>query len=58
MRILRPVQWLYSIYAFILFVAIMLVIFPFVIIASFLGRIRGGNIILALCRLWGISGSR
>jgi 1-acyl-sn-glycerol-3-phosphate acyltransferase len=30
----------------------MLIIFPFVIIASFFGRIRGGNMILRLCMLW------
>jgi 1-acyl-sn-glycerol-3-phosphate acyltransferase len=53
MRILlRPFQLIYCIYAFITFVAIMLVIFPFAIAASFLGRIRGGNIILRLCMLW------
>lgn len=53
MRILiKPFQWLYCIYALVLFVAIMLLIFPFVIIASFFGRIRGGNMILRLCMLW------
>jgi 1-acyl-sn-glycerol-3-phosphate acyltransferase len=30
----------------------MLLIFPFVIIAGFYGRIKGGNMILRLCRLW------
>ena len=30
----------------------MLLIFPFAIIAGFLGRIRGGNMMLWLCRLW------
>jgi 1-acyl-sn-glycerol-3-phosphate acyltransferase len=35
-----------------MFDAIMLVIFPFVIIASFFGRIKGGNMILRLCMLW------
>lgn len=34
--LLRPLQWIYSIYAFITFVAVMLLIFPFAIIASFL----------------------
>ncbi len=50
--LLRPLQWIYSIYAFITFVAIMLLIFPFVLIASFFGRIKGGNMILRLCMLW------
>ena len=50
--ILKPLQRIYCIYAFITFVAVMLVIFPFVIIASFFGRIRGGNMIIRLCMLW------
>jgi 1-acyl-sn-glycerol-3-phosphate acyltransferase len=50
--LLRPLQWIYFVYAIVLFVAIMLLIFPFVIIASFFGRIRGGNMILRLCMLW------
>ena len=54
MRVLLNVlQKLYCIYAVILFVGIMLLIFPFVIIASFFGKIRGGNMILGLCRIWG-----
>jgi len=50
--LLKPLQWIYCIYAFIMFDAIMLIIFPFVIIASFFGRIKGGNMILRLCMLW------
>jgi 1-acyl-sn-glycerol-3-phosphate acyltransferase len=50
--LLKPFHFLYCLYAVVLFVAIMLLIFPFVIIASFLGRIRGGNIIYRLCMLW------
>lgn len=42
----------YSVYAIILFVVIMLLIFPFVVLASFFGRIRGGNMIYRLCSLW------
>ncbi len=51
--LLKPLQWIYCIYAFITFVVLMLLIFPFVIIASFFGRIKGGNMILRLCMLWG-----
>lgn len=43
---------IYSVYSFILFLAIMLVLFPFSIIASFFGRIRGGNMMMRLCMLW------
>jgi 1-acyl-sn-glycerol-3-phosphate acyltransferase len=52
MWLLKPLQWIYSIYAIFVFVAIMLMIFPFVILASFFGRIKGGNMILRLCMLW------
>ena len=50
--LLKPFHFLYWLYAVILFVAIMLLIFPFVITASFFGRIRGGNMIFRLCMLW------
>lgn len=50
--LLKPLQWIYCIYSFILFDIVMLLIFPFVILASFFGRIRGGNMVLRLCMLW------
>jgi 1-acyl-sn-glycerol-3-phosphate acyltransferase len=49
---LKPLQWIYSIYGLITFVAIMLLILPFAFMASFFGRIKGGNMILRLCMLW------
>ncbi len=45
-------RWIYSIYAFITFVAIMLLIFPFAFIAGLFGRIKGGNMMIRLCMLW------
>jgi 1-acyl-sn-glycerol-3-phosphate acyltransferase len=50
--VLKSLQYIYCIYALVLFVAVMLILFPFVIAASFLGRIRGGNIIFRLCMVW------
>ncbi len=50
--LLKPLQWMYCLYAIMLFVAIMLIIFPFVLISSFFGRIKGGNMIMKLCMLW------
>jgi 1-acyl-sn-glycerol-3-phosphate acyltransferase len=47
--LLKPLQWIYCIYAFIMFDAIMLIIYPFVSVANFFGRIKGGNMILRLC---------
>jgi len=51
--LLKPFQWLYCIYAFLLFIGIMLLLFPFMLIASLFGRIAGGNMIYRLCMLWG-----
>ncbi len=53
MRLLpKLLQWIYSTYALITFVAIMLLILPFAFLAGFFGRIKGGNMILRLCMLW------
>ena len=51
--LLKPLQWIYCIYALLLFITIMLVLFPFILIASLFGRITGGNMIYRLCMLWG-----
>ena len=51
--LLKPFQFLYCIYAFVLFIGIMLLLFPFMLIASLFGRIMGGNMIYRLCMLWG-----
>jgi len=48
----RIFRFLFSIYAFISFLLVMFLIFPFVIIFSFFGKLRGGNIIYILCRFW------
>jgi 1-acyl-sn-glycerol-3-phosphate acyltransferase len=51
--LLKPFHLLYFLYAILLFVVIMIIVFPFVIIASFFGRIKGGNAIYRLCMAWG-----
>jgi len=51
--LLKPLQILYCIYALLVFVGTMMLVFPFVLAASFLGRIKGGNTIYRLCMLWG-----
>ena len=50
--LLTPLKFIYSIYALLTFVVIMLLIFPFVIISSFFGRIKGGNMVMRCCRVW------
>ena len=42
---------IYSVYAFIIFLVIMLLLFPFSILANFLERIKGGNLMMRLCML-------
>lgn len=49
MKILKGI---FTIYALIIFVTVMLLIFPFVLIASFFGHIKGGNMVYRLCTLW------
>lgn len=51
-RILKPLQWIYCAYALALFVAIMLLLFPFVLLVSLFGKIRGGNAIFRICMVW------
>lgn len=51
--LLTPLRWIYAVYALLTFVAIMLVAVPFVVLASLFGRIRGGNFIYKVCRVWG-----
>jgi 1-acyl-sn-glycerol-3-phosphate acyltransferase len=50
--LLNPLRLIYCAYSFLLFILLMLLVFPFVLIASFWGKMRGGNFIYKLCRLW------
>lgn len=50
--IIKSLQFIYSLYAFLLFVLLMLIVFPFAFIASFWGKIKGGNFIYGISRLW------
>ena len=49
---LRFIQIIYSVYGFLIFTTGLLLIFPLVVIASFFGKIKGGNFIYKLCQLW------
>jgi 1-acyl-sn-glycerol-3-phosphate acyltransferase len=52
--LLKPLQWLYCIYALLLFIALMFVALPFVIVAAFFfGRVKGGNFIYKVIKVWG-----
>lgn len=43
---------LFTIYAFAIFLSFMFLILPFIVVASFFGKIKGGNFIYRLCRIW------
>lgn len=51
--LLTPLRLLYSVYAVIVFVILMLLVVPFVLVGSFFGKIAGGNFIYRMCCLWG-----
>ena len=53
MKLLKPFQILYVIYAILLFLLLMIPVFIWAVIASFFGRIKGGNLIYKACMLWG-----
>ncbi len=50
--LLKVIRIIYSLYAILTFVALLLVIFPFVLLASLFGKIQGGNIIYWICGIW------
>src|SRR5215204_6534270 len=53
MRILlKPFQILYVVYAFTLFVILMIPVFFWSLLASMFGRIKGGNLVYYSCMLW------
>lgn len=46
-------RWLYNLYAVLLFVVLMCIVFPLVVFATFFGPVIGGNAIYRICMLWG-----
>jgi 1-acyl-sn-glycerol-3-phosphate acyltransferase len=51
-QLIFPFRILFSLYGFILFIVLLLLLFPLVILASFFGKIRGGNFIYKICQFW------
>jgi 1-acyl-sn-glycerol-3-phosphate acyltransferase len=50
--LLAPIRIIYCLYAFIIFMALMIIVIPIVFFSLFLGKIKGGNIIFQVCRYW------
>lgn len=53
MKLPLPLRWFYLIYAVLVFALLMILVLPFVVIASLFGKIRGGNMVYRLCMCWG-----
>ena len=50
--LLKFIRALYSIYAILSFALLLLVLFPFVLLVSVFGKIKGGNAIYRICGIW------
>jgi 1-acyl-sn-glycerol-3-phosphate acyltransferase len=50
--LLKPLQILYVIYAFVLFVALMIPVFIWSLLVLPFGRIKGGNLVYSACIVW------
>ena len=47
-----PFRLVYCMYAYLSFIVCMLLVFPFVVVASFWGKMAGGNVIYKICHVW------
>ena len=50
--IIWPFRILYTLYALTWFILLMLLVFPFVLVASFWGKVKGGNFVYRVIRVW------
>lgn len=50
--LLGPIRIVYCLYAFTVFILLMLCVTPIVLAASFFGKVKGGNFIYKVCSLW------
>ena len=48
----KAITVIFSVYGFLIFLGLMIALFPAVVVASFFGRVRGGNMIYNICRFW------
>jgi 1-acyl-sn-glycerol-3-phosphate acyltransferase len=48
----RLISISFTVYAGLIFTGFLLLIFPMVVVASFFGKIQGGNFIYKLCHIW------
>lgn len=49
---IRGLRFLYSIYALMIFLILMLIVLPFVLLFSLLGNEKGGDLVYRCCNIW------
>jgi 1-acyl-sn-glycerol-3-phosphate acyltransferase len=49
----RLLQFIYSLYALLIFIALMLIVFVLVFFFLLFGKIKAGNLVYKTCRIWG-----
>lgn len=54
-QLTRIASFFFSCYAFLVFLFLLILVFPLAVIASLFGKVKGGNFIYRLCRLWSSS---
>ena len=53
MRILlKPVQWIYAVYALLVFIMLMIPVFIWALLVAPLGKVKGGNLTYKGCMVW------
>jgi len=50
--LLKPLHFLYLLYAFALFFILMIPVFLWSLVATLFGKIRGGNLVFSACMIW------
>jgi 1-acyl-sn-glycerol-3-phosphate acyltransferase len=50
--LIKILQYIYCIYAYVVFILVMLLLLPFFAIASLFGKVNGGNAMYTICRIW------
>ena len=50
--LIKPLQWLYCIYALLVFVVLMVPVFLWSLVVINFGRVRGGNLVYEACKAW------
>jgi len=51
-QVIFPFRVIFSLYGYLLFIVLLLLLFPLVIAAYFFGKIKGGNFIYKICQFW------